>query len=155
MACTVLVIDDSKVSRLQIIGTLKDAALFDRYCSAKDGLEGFNSLLESKADLVLCELEMPRADVFRFLQLVRARPELRDIPIIILTRCNDRESKIRGLEQGACDYVTKPFDAAELVARVKVHLKIKRLQDELRRATEHYRGLSNTDPLTNLYNRRF
>lgn len=155
MAACVLVIDDSKRTRAQIISALGEASLFDDYRVANDGLEGFKSLMVAKPDLIICDLEMPNVDGFKFLQLVNTRPELQGIPIIILTSNQKREAKIRGLEQGAWDYVTKPFDAAELVARVKVHLKIKRLQDELNRATDHFRELSNTDPLTNLYNRRF
>jgi diguanylate cyclase (GGDEF)-like protein len=68
---------------------------------------------------------------------------------------NDRERKIKGLEQGASDYITKPFDPEELVARVKVHLKIKKLQDELKRSNELLLELSNTDHLTGLFNRRY
>ena len=94
-------------------------------------------------------------DGFKFLQMVKARPELHDIPIIILTSSTDLESKVKGLEQGACDYVTKPFDAAELVVRIKVHFKIKMLQDDLNRSVIHFKGLSFTDSLTGLYNRRY
>jgi two-component system cell cycle response regulator len=155
MHSSVLVIDDSDTIREQIIRTLMDAALFDNCWEARDGLEGFKSLMDIKPDLVICDLEMPRMDGFKFLQMASARDELRDIPIIILTSSSNKESKVKGLEQGANDYVTKPFDATELVARVKVHLKIKRLQDELRRANEHFKELAITDPLTNLYNRRF
>ena len=154
MPSSVLVIDDSDKVREQIIRTVMDSALFGSYREARDGLEGFKSMVNSKPDLVICDLEMPRVDGFKFLQMVHTREELQDIPIIILTGSSDQQSKIKGLDQGACDYVTKPFDAAELVARVKVHLKIKKLQDDLNRAIEHFKGLSLTDPLTSLYNRR-
>ena len=155
MPSSVLVIDDSDKVREQIIRTVMDSALFGSYREARDGLEGFKSMVNSKPDLVICDLEMPRIDGFKFLQMVSTRPELQDIPIIILTGSSNQESKIKGLDQGACDYVTKPFDAAELVARVKVHLKIKKLQDELNRVIEHFKELSLTDPLTSLYNRRY
>ena len=112
-------------------------------------------MIAAKPDLIICDLEMPRMDGFKFLQLVNSREDLKDIPIIMLTGREDRDLKIKGLEQGACDYVTKPFDAGELVARVKVQLKIKALQDELKRSNELLRELSNTDPLTHLYNRRY
>jgi len=75
--------------------------------------------------------------------------------VIMLTGREDRELKIKGLEQGASDYITKPFDAEELVARVKVHLKIKNLQDDLKRTNELLLELSNTDHLTGLFNRRY
>lgn len=152
---SVLVIDDSKLFRSQIINALRGASLFDDYREAKDGLEGFKSLSISKSDLVICDLEMPKMDGLRFLQMVSSRHELRDIPILLLTGNQDRAAKLKTLEQGASDYLTKPFDVAELVARVRIHLKMKTLQDELKAANEHFRRLSTTDPLTNLYNRRF
>jgi diguanylate cyclase (GGDEF)-like protein len=80
---------------------------------------------------------------------------LKNVPVIILTARETRELKIKGLEQGASDYVTKPFDPGELVARVKVQLKLKLLQDELKRSNEMLKELSNTDPLTQLFNRRY
>lgn len=161
MSSNMLVIDDSELFRKQIIGIVTEAALFDHCREASDGLEGYKSILEFRPDMVICDLEMPRVDGFKFLEMVNTHDELFGIPIIILTGSQDRASKLRGLEQGACDYITKPFDAAELVARVKIHLKIKKLQDELRRtiklkgAIEHFRTLSNIDSLTNLCNRRF
>ncbi len=155
MSGNILIIDDSDNVRYQIIGTLKKIALFEHYSEARDGIDGFKSLIGSKPDLIICDLEMPRMDGFKFLQLVNSREDLKDIPIIMLTGREDRDLKIKGLEQGACDYVTKPFDPGELVARVKVQLKIKTLQDELKRSNELLRELSNTDPLTRLYNRRY
>lgn len=155
MSTSVLIIDDSVTVREQIIKTLESFTLFTRYFEAEDGLEGFKKLLSTPVDIILCDLEMPRIDGFRFLSMLKSRPDLQNIPVIILTGMNDRERKIRGLEQGASDYITKPFDSEELVARVKVHLKIKKLQDELKRSNELLLELSNTDHLTGLFNRRF
>jgi diguanylate cyclase (GGDEF)-like protein len=155
MSSSVLIIDDSVTVREQIIRTLESFSLFTRYYEAEDGLEGFKKLLSSPVDIILCDLEMPRIDGFKFLNMLKARPDLQDIPVIILTGMNDRERKIKGLEQGASDYITKPFDPEELVARVKVHLKIKKLQDEQKRSNELLLELSNTDHLTGLFNRRY
>lgn len=152
---SILVIDDSKLFRKEIMDVLRKSALFDDYREAKDGLEGFRALSDTKADLVICDLEMPHVDGLTFLRLINARPELRDIPIILLTCNQDRAAKLRSLEQGASDYLAKPFDAAELVARIRIHLKIKKLQDDLKAANDHFKQLSSVDPLTNLYNRRF
>uniref|UniRef100_A0A831UDS4 diguanylate cyclase n=1 Tax=Geobacter metallireducens TaxID=28232 RepID=A0A831UDS4_GEOME len=154
MTKTVLVIDDSDTLREEILRTLREASLFDVYLEAADGLDGFKVLLNNRVDLVLCDLEMPRMDGFRFLSMMRAREEFQDLPVIILTGREDRDTKIRGLEQGASDFVTKPFDAGELVARARVQLKMKSLQDELKRSNEMLRTLSITDPLTHLHNRR-
>ena len=155
MFSNVLIIDDSVTVREQIIRTLDSFGLFSRYYEAEDGLDGFKKLLTSPVDIVLCDLEMPRIDGFKFLSMLKARPDLQDVPVIILTGMNDRERKIKGLEQGASDYITKPFDPEELVARVKVHLKIKKLQDELKHSNELLLELSNTDHLTKLFNRRY
>jgi len=155
MSASVLIIDDSYSIRSEIENILRARGLFSKFHHAENGLDGFKHLLSSHADVVLCDLEMPRINGFKFLAMVQARPELIGIPIILLTGINDQSSKIKGLEVGACDYITKPFDPEELVARVKVHLKIKQLQDELKKANELLLELSITDFLTGLYNRRY
>lgn len=155
MATSILIIDDSNQVRAQIVKTLQRASLFDNYLEAADGIEAFKLVLNTPVDLILCDLEMPRMDGFKFISMLQTRDELKDIPVIMLTGREDRDLKIKGLEEGACDYVTKPFDAGELVARVKVQLKIKSLQDELKRSNELLKQLSNTDPLTHLNNRRY
>ena len=155
MSNSVLIIDDSDAVREKIIKTLESFNLFVRYYEAEDGLEGFKKLLSSPVDIILCDLEMPRIDGFKFLSMMKSRPELQDTPVIMLTGMNDRDLKIKGLEQGASDYITKPFDPEELVARVKVHLKVKNLQDDLKRTNELLLELSNTDHLTGLFNRRY
>jgi two-component system cell cycle response regulator len=152
---SVLIIDDSATVRERIIKALEPFDLFARYYEADDGLEGFKKLLASPVDIILCDLEMPRIDGFKFLSMLKSRPDLQDVPVIILTGMNDRDLKVKGLEQGASDYITKPFDPEELVARVKVHLKIKHLQDDLKRTNELLLELSNTDHLTGMYNRRY
>ncbi|MDO3379038.1 diguanylate cyclase [Geoalkalibacter halelectricus] len=154
MDSAILVIDDSKVGRQHILETLQKTALFKKYHEAADGLEGFKKILAQPVDVVLCDVDMPGIDGFKFLAMVKTREELRDIPVIMLTGKENREDKIRGLELGASDYVTKPFDPGELVARVKVQLKIKSLQDSLKESNQLLLELSNTDPLTRLSNRR-
>lgn len=155
MPTSVLIIDDSATIREQIVKALESFKLFSHYHEAEDGLDGFKKLLSSPVDIILCDLEMPRIDGFKFLSMLKARPDFRDVPVLILTGVNDRERKLKGLEQGASDYITKPFDHEELVARVKIHLKIKKLQDDLKRSNELLLEISNTDHLTGLYNRRY
>ncbi len=125
------------------------------YLEASNGIEGFKMLLSNPVDVILCDLEMPGMDGLKFLGMLGSRNELRDIPVIILTGREEKEQKVRGLERGASDYITKPFDAAELIARVKVQLKIKMLQDNLKEQNRKLEELSNTDSLTQLANRRF
>ena len=155
MKPSVLVIDDSENIRQSIIRILKKNELFEDYLEAGDGLEGFKLLIEHNVDMVICDIVMPGFDGFKFLGMKSSKPEFTDIPVILLTSKQDIEYKIRGLEQGASDYITKPFDPGELIARVKVHLKIKSLQDELKKTNEMLRELSVTDGLTKIYNRRY
>jgi len=150
----ILVIDDSESVRKKIKSILKKAQLVEYCFEAKSGLEGFKMLMEKKVDLVICDVVMPVFDGFKFLISKSQRPEFDEIPVIMLTSEEDVSKKIKGLEQGASDYVTKPFDEGELIARVKVHLKIKYLQDELRQKNVLLKELSGTDELTQMNNRR-
>lgn len=155
METSVLVIDDSPGARHQILDGLKAASLFQVYHEAESVIDGFKIALGEPLDVILCDLDMPGMDGFKFLSMIKTRKELQDIPVILVTGVNDQESKIRGLERGASDYLTKPYDPAELIARVKVQLKIKTLQDSLKKSNQALMELSNTDPLTHLSNRRF
>ncbi len=147
MDTTVLIIDDSKTVREVTLGLLKDEGLFTFYHEAVNGKQGLDLLEKHAVDVVLCDLEMPEMTGFEFLHALRRKDEYVDLPVIMLTGNENQKDKICGLELGASDYVTKPFDSAELIARVKIQLKIKLLQDRLK-------DLANTDPLTRLSNRR-
>ncbi|BCA78952.1 diguanylate cyclase [Desulfuromonas sp. AOP6] len=155
MNSSILIVDDSPTLRQEIIHILRKTSLFKFYYEAGDGIEGFKVALNKPVDIILCDLEMPGMDGFKFLSMMGTRDELQDIPVIMLTGREGQETKVQALEQGASDYVTKPFDPAELIARVKVQVKIKSLQDSLKKSNEMLLRLSNTDPLTQLYNRRF
>ena len=150
----ILVIDDSAVAREVILDSLRQADLAATFLTAPSGREALELMNRHPVDLVLCDLEMPGIDGLGFLERVKASDLWQEIPVIILTGHETREEKIRGLESGACDYVTKPFDAGELVARVRIQLKIKSLQDRLRESNRRLEQLSRTDPLTGLANRR-
>jgi diguanylate cyclase (GGDEF)-like protein len=97
---------------------------------------------------------MPGIDGLKFLAMLQSREDLRDKPVIMLTSHGDLNTKVRGLESGASDYITKPFEPEEMVARIRVHMQIKTLQDELRRSNQLLLELAQTDPLTRLCNRR-
>ncbi|MCU0685137.1 MAG: diguanylate cyclase [Polyangiaceae bacterium] len=151
---SILVVDDSETTRSQVRRALRGDATFDRFLEAEDGLSAFKLMIEEKPNLVLCDLNMPRFDGRGFLRLRASRPELRDIPVIMLAAEGDGELKARLIEDGACDYLTKPFHEKELLVRVRLHHRMKALQDELRDANARLEALSNTDPLTGLANRR-
>lgn len=151
---SLLVVDDAQNIRQEVLKTVERLKLFSSCREAENGIDAYKKVLSSPPDLILCDLIMPSVDGFKFLSMIRMRPELADIPVIILTGKTDVETKIKGLDLGASDYVTKPFDQGELLARIKVQLKIKALQDELKTSNEKLKQLSTIDPLTQIYNRR-
>ena len=153
-AHTILIIDDSEAIRAHVRDVLDGCQKHYQTLSAKDGLEGFKVMVSRPIDLVLCDVMMPSIDGFKLLQLKRTRPELQDVPVIMLTAADNVAQKVKALESGATDYLTKPFHDAELIARVGVHLDVRVLQRELRKKNRLLEELSNTDGLTKLTNRR-
>ncbi len=158
MGALILVVDDSPAIRRQIQNVLRELQELegvDEFLEAGDGLQAFKLLVDRKPDLVVCDLIMPTFDGLKFLALRATRPELANIPVIMLTAEGDATRKVEVFELGASDYVTKPFDDEELLARVRVHYRLKVLQDELREANKRLEALADTDGLTGLFNRRY
>jgi diguanylate cyclase (GGDEF)-like protein len=156
MPAGALIIDDSEAVRSHVQRVLTAHADFGTILYASDGLQGFKLLVErhEQVDLVLCDLMMPGLDGVKFLGLKALRPELVEIPVIILTGEEDVRAKVRVLGAGASDYLIKPFHDEELIARARIHLKIKQLQDELRDKNLRLEAINRTDELTGLTNRR-
>lgn len=146
--------DDSAPARAAVVETLKQAGDLDDVYEAEEGLSALRVMAEKKPDLVVCDLVMPGCDGLQFLRLKAAKPELATVPVLILTADAELEKKVELFERGASDYVRKPFDPRELVARVRVHLRLKLLTEDLEAANEKLYKLSCTDPLTDLFNRR-
>lgn len=83
------------------------------------------------ADVIILDVMMPEMDGFEVCRRLKENPATRDIPVLFVTARDNSADKVRGINAGAMDYVTKPYDALELVARVKSSIRIKRLQDDL------------------------
>ncbi len=152
---TLLIIDDSSVHRAQIARALEESRVFDQVIEAEDGLKGLKLLLEKSVDVVLCDMEMPGIDGEKLLRVKEATPAGSNVPFVFLTGSQDLDRRVRLLEEGAADLILKPFHPGELVARLRLHLKVKRLQDELRVKNETLARLSTTDVLTGLRTRRY
>lgn len=152
---TLLMIEDSPGQRAEIRRALEPVGLFERILESGDGLKGLKLLLAERPALVLCDVEMPGLDGERLLQVKESRPEVRDVPFLFLTADPDLDRRARLLEQGASDLIAKPFHPSELVARLRLHLHLKRLQDELREKNAALSRMSTTDSLTGLRNRRY
>ncbi len=99
--------------------------------SASTAEQAMAQVQENKFDLVLLDLGLPGTNGFEVLRQLKSSPETKSIPVIVLTAWNSTTDKLRGFELGATDYLTKPFEAAELRARLCATLRAKHLQDEL------------------------
>lgn len=116
---TVLVVEDDSAIRRGLVDALRFAGYAPR--EAGDGKAGLDAALAGDVDLVLLDILMPKMDGFTVLREVRkSKPQL---PVIILTAKGEEQDKIRGLQDGADDYVVKPFSAMELLARVKAVMR--------------------------------
>ena len=126
---TVLVVEDSKDVSFMICETLKHH-IGCQVTAAMDGEECLRLVKEKPPDVILLDIYMPGMDGFEVCKILKGDEETKHIPIIFLTAtAYDIQSKIRGLEMGADDYLTQPVDNLELITRVKVMLRIKRLID--------------------------
>jgi diguanylate cyclase (GGDEF)-like protein len=129
--------------------------------AAHDGQQALDRVLAMPPDLILLDVMMPTVDGNEVARRIKQNPALPFIPIIMQTALDSTDSKVEGLEAGADDYITKPIEFAELKARLRSMLRIKRLQEELEErerqlleANERLRHMSRTDALTGLENRR-
>ena len=86
---------------------------------AADGLEGLNKVMQEKPDLVLLDLMLPKMDGYELLPKITER----QIPVIVLTAMNGLKDKIKGFQLGTDDYITKPFESMELLARIRAVLR--------------------------------
>jgi diguanylate cyclase (GGDEF)-like protein len=152
---TLLLIDDSESQRASIRAALDGCVVFTRVLEAGDGIEGLSILMREPVDVVLCDVAMPKLDGDKLLRMKDSSPGGSNIPFVFLTGSADADRRARLLLDGAADAIAKPFHPAELVARLQLHLKVKRLQDELRLKNQALAQLSSVDALTGLRARRF
>jgi signal transduction histidine kinase len=128
----VLLADDNDDMR-QYVQRLLHAAGF-RVTAVADGEQALAAARRLRPDLVLSDVMMPRLDGFGLLTALRGDPDLRDTPVLLLSARAGEEAKVEGLSAGADDYLTKPFSARELLARVGVILQLARARRETARA---------------------
>jgi PAS domain S-box-containing protein len=125
----ILVVDDSKTSRTWAKLQLRQVGYTVR--EAESGGEALAMVVAAPPDVVLLDVVLPDMDGYEVTRQLRASPLLADIPIILVTTLGDAASKVRGLEAGANDFVTKPPDEAELRTRVRNLLRLKRSREDL------------------------
>ncbi len=128
----VLLADDNADLRGYIARLLAEAGF--EVAAAPDGEAALDALRERRPDLLITDVMMPRLDGFGLLKAVRESPELRDLPVIMLSARAGEEAKVEGLDAGADDYLVKPFSARELIARVAANIALARIRRETAQA---------------------
>ena len=98
--------------------------------AARDGKEALEKIRAASPDLILLDIMMPVMDGFTALAQIKADAATRDIPVIVISASNDLKSVVRGIQQGADDYLPKPFEPTILHARISSSLERKRLRDQ-------------------------
>jgi len=124
----VLVVDDSRTMRLVLIRSLNELG-FKNITEAADGRQAIDAALSKPFDLMLLDMEMPEMNGMEVLREVRNNPALKGLPIIVISGADQMENAVRCIEEGAEDYLPKPFNPTLLSARVTSSLEKKRLRD--------------------------
>lgn len=149
---TILVADDSLLIRAVVRSNLEEEGY--RVIEADDGPVALDQCRTQRPDVVLLDVEMPGMDGYQVLRELKTDPELKNTPVVFLTSRSSMGDIVAALRGGAHDYLKKPFEPAELLARVGSAVHVKQLQDELGERNAELNRMSRTDSLTGLYNRR-
>jgi len=148
----VLVVDDVS-DNLKILGTLLKN---DGYSviAATNGPQALDMAEAKKPDLILLDIQMPGMDGFTVCTELKKKQETAATPVVFLTARTDKQDIVRGFVAGGVDYVTKPFNTAELLARIRTHVDLKLMRDkqaclieELQHASDHIKQLSGLLPI--------
>lgn len=131
---TLLIVDDNKDNLKVLQELLKPEGYSIRI--ATHGQGALESIQAKHPDLILLDIQLPDITGYEVCQQLKTNDETRDIPVIFLSALDDPQDKVKGFSAGGVDYVTKPFHSAELLARVRTHLTIGRLQYELQQIND-------------------
>ena len=131
---TILVIDDNTTNLNILLDYLNELSY--RVLIAPSGEQALQRLQYARPDVILLDIMMPGIDGFETCRRLKADDTTKDIPVIFMTALTETVDKVRGFSVGGVDYITKPFQHEEVLARVKTHLTIRKLQQELRQQNE-------------------
>ncbi len=120
----ILIVDDEPIARAAIAGLLASEPYGLHF--SENGIEGMARAIELQPDIILLDVMMPRLDGFAVCELIRAHELLRDIPVLLITSLDDRDSRLKGLKAGADDFISKPFDSLELLTRLQATTRLNR-----------------------------
>lgn len=136
---TILVVDDEAKNR-DLLEALLSPQKY-RVVTAADGEEAFVKVRTDHPDLIFLDVKMPGQDGFEVCRQLKSNPATWFIPVVMVTALHDREDRIRGIEAGADDFLSKPIHRWELLARTKSLLRVKSLQDDLQESYEQLKKL--------------
>ena len=126
----ILVVDDTPANIGVILTYLRDQGF--KMLVAEDGESAIEQVEYIKPDLILLDVMMPGIDGFQTCELLKQNPDTKNIPVIFMSALNETVDKVKGFQVGAVDYITKPFQQEEVLARINTHLRLERLQRELK-----------------------
>ncbi len=149
----ILVIEDQSHESQKFLDALKVDD--DIVIIAQSGIEAMSKVNESEYDLIAVSLNLKNEDGLRLCSHLRSSEKTRGVPILMIANDEDMPRIAHGLEIGAHDYILRPVDRNELVARVRTQIRRKRFQERLRSNFELSLSMALIDPLTGLYNRRY
>ena len=126
----ILIVDDDPLV-IKLVGAMLGKAGF-RLISAFTGQEACQMAGEEQPELILLDIMMPEWDGFETIKRLKAEPATAEIPVVFLSAKTESADKVKGLQLGAADFINKPFDRAELLARIQTQLRLRRQEDKLR-----------------------
>ncbi len=139
---TIMIVDDEPIN-IDVVQVFLEEEGYHNFVTVEDSTKAIRTLEETRPDLLLLDLKMPEVSGFEILERARINPKFKHLPIIILTASTDTQNKLKALDLGATDFLSKPLDQSELGLRVRNILTAKAYQDQL----------AFYDPLTKLPNR--
>ncbi len=137
----ILVVDDVQ-QNIQVVGTMLREAGYS-IMPATSGAAALQRVQKKLPDLILLDFMMPEMDGLEVCRRLKSDPATKNVPVIFLTASNEMEHLVQGLQAGAVDYVTKPFNPPELLARVRTHLELKHSRDMIVRYSQQLTHLNN------------
>lgn len=137
-ACDVLLVDDNEQNLELLLAYLEELGCTLR--TANDGPEALDAIAKKTPDLVLLDIMMPRMSGYQVCKKIKADPASKDVPVLMVTALNEVADAERAVEVGATDFLTKPVNRVELLARVRSLLKLAMLQKQLRGSASDVRN---------------
>ncbi|MBF0479451.1 MAG: hybrid sensor histidine kinase/response regulator [Candidatus Omnitrophica bacterium] len=128
----ILIVDDSEVECALLKGILHKSFSAYEVLIAHHGREGLELLAQRDVDIVLSDMMMPVMNGWEFCEIIKKDPRTKDVPVLLFSSLEQVQEKAKGFEAGAADYIVKPIESGEVIARIKVHLGLKHYQDQLK-----------------------